>query len=312
MSNSYKNSAVIYNKNSLRSGLISPRAIKKVLKKFDIEPSFFETESEEDLDEIFKTDYELVIAAGGDGTVRGVTKRIVGKKAVLAIVPLGTANNFANSIGIGSSPKLTLNKLKDLKQQNIDIGKVDAPWGEDYFLEGMGFGLFADMLVSYRPDTKKIPSKAIKVFFENIAKYRSYTSELTIDDKNVKGDYVWVEILNTGSVGPRINIAKDADVSDGKLDVVRVTDNVNIVDLAISIVGRGAVNIPEIKKDKAEKISFSWSGFSVHIDGDIKPNINEKINYWYLERGQSYQKDVSGKVIEVTIKKNILTVLANN
>lgn len=70
---------------------------------------------------------KLVVAGGGDGTVGAVADALASRGSVLAVVPLGTSNDFARSIGIPTNPRQAVGLLTDGKIATIDLGRLVAP-----------------------------------------------------------------------------------------------------------------------------------------------------------------------------------------
>src|SRR5262245_15550425 len=92
----------------------------------------------------FKKPVDLVIAAGGDGTVHSTAWQLMGSGIPLAILPLGTANNLARSLGFTASVEEILHSLHCGKGQPFDVGTARRSSRSEYFLEAVGGGLFAD------------------------------------------------------------------------------------------------------------------------------------------------------------------------
>ena len=76
---------------------------------------------------------DLVVAAGGDGTVSEVARAIGGRNMLVTALPLGTANNIAGWLGIAGVPvdQLVMN-WDDGDMQPFDVGVADGPWGVAY------------------------------------------------------------------------------------------------------------------------------------------------------------------------------------
>ncbi|MGD0948112.1 MAG: diacylglycerol kinase family protein, partial [Candidatus Binatia bacterium] len=97
---------------------------------------------------------EIVIAAGGDGTVSDVVQAImltdVAERPALAIVPFGTANNVARSLGViscrhgGEAVGLAVATALNGAERQIDLGRV----GQRYFVGSFALGMDADILVT--------------------------------------------------------------------------------------------------------------------------------------------------------------------
>src|SRR5437764_10109005 len=91
-----------------------------------------------------KTD--VVIAAGGDGTVGKVGRELIDTGIPLSVLPLGTANNLARSLGFCASPEEIITGFENAERRTFDVGLARGPWGKRYFFEGAGGGLLADYL----------------------------------------------------------------------------------------------------------------------------------------------------------------------
>jgi diacylglycerol kinase family enzyme/membrane-associated phospholipid phosphatase len=87
----------------------------------------------------------LVIAAGGDGTVGSVASRLLGTDNVLGILPLGTGNDFARSLGVPISPRRAAALLASGTVSSVDLGRLTRP-GQDpsYFVHAATVGLNVD------------------------------------------------------------------------------------------------------------------------------------------------------------------------
>ena len=79
---------------------------------------------------------DLIVAAGGDGTVRKVALSAP-RGSLLGIIPLGTANNVASSLGISGKPKEILAGWRKARALPMDLGFACGPWGEKRFLEAV-------------------------------------------------------------------------------------------------------------------------------------------------------------------------------
>lgn len=85
---------------------------------------------------------DLAVVAGGDGTVRVVASEIVGTKIPLAIIPLGTFNNLARSLGLPLDPLAACAVIEDGAPTSIDVGVADE---HNLFFEAAGVGVDAEM-----------------------------------------------------------------------------------------------------------------------------------------------------------------------
>lgn len=180
----------------------------------------------------FKDDTALVVIAGGDGTVREVMKklldrRILDKRLTVALLPSGTANNFAKTLGISTDLADFERCIIAWKPKKIDVGAVTNLRKAYFFLEGLGCGLIPKLIK--RMEDAKSPKtetadQELRVALEelvDIAKqYSPKRAKITIDGRVYEDDYLLVEVLNIKSVGPNLILAPKANPTDGKFEIV--------------------------------------------------------------------------------------------
>src|SRR5205085_3660379 len=75
-----------------------------------------------------QTSADLIAVAGGDGTTRKVATRLAGSSVPITILPLGTANNIAKSLGINGTLEQLVAGWDEGRRRQIDVGIVCAPW----------------------------------------------------------------------------------------------------------------------------------------------------------------------------------------
>src|SRR5262245_7283909 len=109
--------------------------------------------------DVLKERWDLVVVAGGDGTVARAARALWNRKVALAIVPVGTANNIARALGLDGDPETIVPRLPFATARKLDIGLACGPWGERRFLEAVGFGLIAKAISQSGPR----PPKALRV-----------------------------------------------------------------------------------------------------------------------------------------------------
>ena len=102
----------------LKQGLINHKI------KFSFEYSSKEKNAEQIAKQSAKHGYNIIVACGGDGTIREVVNGIYKTKSALAILPFGTSNDFAKHLGLNSFHKAVV-ALFEGKRKKIDLGEVD-------------------------------------------------------------------------------------------------------------------------------------------------------------------------------------------
>ena len=269
---------LIYNGNSGSAESVSADDLQAALGDAGFSPVYEKTEEESDLDEVLKDIEGLVVTAGGDGTVRAVATRLVAsgqnEKVALAILPLGTANNIGNTLGLnGSSPKEIIQSLQDPRKYTLDIGHVTAPWGENYFIEAFGCGLFADLLTDYDPEEGKSVLRALDTVGDVLADYDPHRWQLSLDGEDLSDEYIAVEVLNMKATGPRLKLAPDADPTDGLFDVACVVepDNTTFFDYLAGLVSDNFDALENVSVLRGKKLELTWDGFPIHVDAELRP-----------------------------------------
>jgi diacylglycerol kinase (ATP) len=175
---------------------------------------------------------DLVVVAGGDGTTAKVAKRLAGRGVPLAILPAGTANNIARSLGLDASLESLIARWSTAKPTPVDLGLARGPWGEELFIEACGLGVFPRMLeiAASREEMTAAeraaqPQKGgVELMIELVGSSRARRWSVTLDGRDLSGDYIMLEAMNIRHIGAGIELAPDADPTDGMLDVLAVRE----------------------------------------------------------------------------------------
>jgi diacylglycerol kinase (ATP) len=171
---------------------------------------------------------DLVVAAGGDGTVAMAADIAARASTALAILPLGTANNIATSLGINAPVRELVSSWSTARRMPFDLGRARGASKEWLVLEGVGGGLVPAGIARAQGEQKKrhemTPAAevaaAVRVFRDTLAGLEPHHWSLVLDGKPISGEFLLVEVLNIRSIGPNLVFAPDAIPSDGFFDVV--------------------------------------------------------------------------------------------
>jgi diacylglycerol kinase (ATP) len=184
-------------------------------------------EKDADIESLVTEVPELVVAAGGDGTIAMAARLLAGRGIPLAVLPLGTANNIARSLGIDGSLDQTIGGWATARRQPLDLGIAEGTWGGRRFIEAVGGGLIADGIVHAKEHSGRDHGPSASKLQEALRRYAQVLSRLepvfwTIDVDGVRttGDFLLVEVLNIRSIGPNLVLAADTDPTDGVFSVV--------------------------------------------------------------------------------------------
>ena len=100
----------------------------KAMQAMEFEPEAYLLQPESDLkavvSEALAQGIQMIVVCGGDGTISAVARAMIGMEATLGIIPTGTQNNIAHSLGIPSDIPEAINILKNGLHSKIDIGMV--------------------------------------------------------------------------------------------------------------------------------------------------------------------------------------------
>lgn len=214
------------------------------------------------------------MAAGGDGTIRGVALALAaqpGPHVPLALAPLGTANNIARTLGLTELTENLLLGLSNPLRLPFDLGLIQAPWGEARFLEAFGFGLFAVGMESYAPDEGKSLLRAARATFDTLRNYSAKDWTVQIDDEDFSGRYLMVEVMNTSAMGLRLRLAPEADPSDGLFDIVlvREDDSVGVAAYLTRLASGELEKLENITIKRGKRLTLAWDGSPVHYDEEV-------------------------------------------
>lgn len=162
--------------------------------------------------------YQTLIAGGGDGTLRDVAQAMAeaDADATLALMPLGTANDFARAAGVPLEPGAAL-ALLDLPAQAIDLGKV----GGQMFLNMATGGFGSQVTASTSEDLKKVLGGAAYLFtgLSRFSELRAAYGEFHGPDFQWQGEMLALGIGNGRQAGGGHVLCPEAVADDGLLDV---------------------------------------------------------------------------------------------
>ena len=171
---------------------------------------------------------DLVVVAGGDGTVGIVLTELAGRGVPAAIVPLGSANNIAGTLGVADAdPAWLARAWADAERRPFDIGAVTRAWGDSSFVEAFGGGIFADVILRAAADPADPAGEAKHrhgqdLLVAAIREAEAHRWVLSLDGRDVSGELLAVEVMNVREIGPHLPLAPEADPGDGLLDVVLI------------------------------------------------------------------------------------------
>ncbi len=173
---------------------------------------------------------DVAIAAGGDGTIGEVVNGLVGSQTALGLLPVGTANVLAKQLGISTHSltnplhlQETATGMAEGTIRPLDVGQIVGQALNRYFLCWAGVGLDAQVTTRMEPRsrlTKRLGVLPYAVATVMVARdFRGVKTRISLDGKVVQSRTLLILACNIRQYGGVFNIARDARMDDGLLDV---------------------------------------------------------------------------------------------
>jgi len=159
----------------------------------------------------------IVAAAGGDGTIGEVVNALVGTDVALGVIPMGTGNDFARSLGIGNDVDKAIYNLLEGVPIAIDVGRTQGR----YFVNvaGCGFDAVVAKRVNRGFQSLRGTSAYIAAVLQSLLSYRATQIRLTLDNEVIETKAMLCSIANARYYGGGMRIAPDAMLTDGLYDI---------------------------------------------------------------------------------------------
>lgn len=210
-----------------KMGDITLEDIKILLDQYQIPVDLFPTKYPGHATELgrdaIKEKYDVVLVAGGDGTVGETANGLVGSDITLGIIPLGSFMNVARMLSIPFDAEKAIEIIKINRTRKIDVGGITKLDGKKlgdpyYFLESAGIGLEADMHYHFL-DLEKGKLQAIAKMIRTIWGFYGEPGKITIDDQEISTRATLVTVSNGPYASAALKLAPKAKLNDHRLTV---------------------------------------------------------------------------------------------
>jgi diacylglycerol kinase (ATP) len=218
--------------------------------------------------------YQRVVAVGGDGTLSEVVHGLVGTVAVVGLVPGGSANDFARSVGLPSDPVLAAEVAMLGRTRPIDVGEIRIGGRSRYFINVAGLGFDAEVLQTISPYPKGLGATVPYVLgiLKMLWRYRPVPMELILDGNSFERKVLLAAVANGKRYGGGMLIAPDARDDDGVFDVCVAGDvcPIEVVQLLPKIYSGGHRNHPKVEFFRCRELQVRAAApVGCQVDGDL-------------------------------------------
>lgn len=273
---SYKKARVIYNPKAGYEMIQDNLAdILITLENAGYETSAHATKSSGDAikeaERVSKAGFDLVVAAGGDGTINEVVTGIASYefRPKLAVLPFGTSNDFARANGITSISE-GLKVIQEGKTKLTDVGKMN----DKYFIHIAGGGAFTELAYEVPSKMKAIIGQ-LAYYIKGIEKIPNLKPNLIQFDVNgtkFEKEVMIFLVANSNMVGVFDKLAPRGKFDDGKFDVFYV-EKCNLVEMSkiLGMLIRGEhFNHPKVAYFQTNHIKVtSDEDILINLDGEL-------------------------------------------
>ena len=204
------------------AGDSEPAALRDLLKAHDAE--IIETTEDDpghgQAESLLEGRTEIVLACGGDGTVRAVAEALVGSGIPLGVIPAGTGNLLARNLGIPEETEDALEVALEGTNRILDVGEANG----EVFAVMAGIGFDAEIMEQTDRESKeKLGSLAY--FLEGVKHLADdpFSSAVKVDGgEELAGEWMSILIGNLGELQGGVDLFPEAAPGDGRLDLLGI------------------------------------------------------------------------------------------
>ena len=218
---------------------------------------------------------DLVVALGGDGTIGQVMTWLAGRDTPVGILPSGTANNIARTLGIWGDAETIIGDWARTPIRSFDVWQVRDDSRTVRFVEAFGGGFIGHLIESGSVVEK--PSlilggsldRARHLLSEVVAAEQAADWGVEVDGVDRSGRYIGVEAMSIRSIGPNATFAPTADPGDGLIDLVLVgaDDRGPLLDGIAAMASDVQAEWPTLESIAGREVRLTPpSGVSLHVD----------------------------------------------
>jgi YegS/Rv2252/BmrU family lipid kinase len=219
----------------------------------------------------------LVVAVGGDGTVREVAAGLVGNSAELAVVPAGSGNDFNKTVGIPRDVLEACQVAANGAARPVDLARLTASGeGEPrswVYANAAGFGFDALVIAEARKSTRlRGMPLYLSAVFRAVRNYDCPPVEITVNDRTWRQNVLLLAAANGHCYGGGMRIAPEAKPNDGLLEicVIEAVGRLKVMRYLPKLVKGTHVSLDEVTMLRAPSLELAFDDpVLLQLDGDL-------------------------------------------
>jgi len=249
-------------------------------------------------------DYDLLAVSGGDGTINRVLNVLLTRdiSTPLAVIPSGTANDFASCIKMPTKPEEAIPAILEGTTIPCDVGCANGR----YFINVCGSGVFVNISELVDRDAKDALGK-YAYYLKGIEQFPNcvpFPIKITTNSQVIEEDVFMFFILNSTGVGGFTNISSKASIQDGLFELIAIR-SAPVVDLAVlflkmlkgDLLQDNRILFMKESYFYIENLSVDKQFISTGVDGEKGPNMPVEVRNLHgklqLLAPESYLKGIN-------------------
>ncbi|MBQ6818105.1 MAG: diacylglycerol kinase family lipid kinase [Clostridia bacterium] len=238
--------------------------------------------------------YDLVVCAGGDGTLNETVSGLMQceNPPPLGYIPAGSTNDFASGLGLYKTPLKATQQIVSGKDHQQDIGWFNR---NRWFTYIASFGAFTETAYSTDQTLKNALGHLAYVLegVKSVAKIKAVPMKICYDDQVIEGDWLFGAITNAASIGGVLRLDENQlRFNDGVFEIVLIRAPKNILELNTIVTGLTSLNYDGdlVKLLRASKVEcffdqeLAWTLDGEYARGDyhvLIENCHNRLNLRY-------------------------------
>lgn len=210
--------------------------------------------------------HKIVVAVGGDGTINEVAQGLLDSETILAVIPRGSGNGFANYFNIPKNPGKAIQLLNTGTIHTIDTGNLNG----NLFLSVAGLGFDARVSSEFDNFGSRGLLSYIWIAFKEYFKFKPTTYSIDIDGQIIERKAFLVTAANSSQFGNDAYIAPGASMEDGLLDlvIVKPLSVWRAIEFTYRLFTRTLNTFTKSEIHKARQIRIVHSDATAQVDGE--------------------------------------------